>query len=60
MLKTDKIHPELAFTHCGLFTDPETAYRMSQEFYEKTMKESLKKIMNEKGLELNDNGQSIN
>lgn len=60
MLKTDKIHPELAFTHCGLFTDPETAYRMSQEFYEKTMKESLKKIMNEKGLELNDNGQGIN
>ena len=54
MLKTDKIHPELAFTHCGLFTDPETAYRMSQEFYEKTMKQSLTKIMNEKGLDIND------
>ena len=29
MLGCDKIAPELAFTHCGLFSDPQLAYRMS-------------------------------
>ena len=35
MLQQDKIHPRLAFQHCGMFTDPEDAYRISQEYYEK-------------------------
>ncbi len=34
MLKEPKIHPLLAFSHCGLFTDPEDAYRISMKYYE--------------------------
>ena len=34
MLKNPKIHPLLAFTHCGLFTDPESAYALSMTHYE--------------------------
>lgn len=32
MLGTDKIHPLLAFTHCGMFSDPEGAYSLSEEY----------------------------
>ena len=32
MLGQSKIHPRLAFAHCGLFTDPEDAYRVSEEY----------------------------
>lgn len=34
MLNNDKIHPKLAFQVCGLFTDAEDAYRISNEYYE--------------------------
>ena len=34
MLQQPKIHPMLAFTHCGMFTDPESAYVMSMKYYE--------------------------
>ena len=37
MLQQPKIHPQLAFTHCGLFSDPESAYTMSNEYYEDQM-----------------------
>ena len=37
MLQQPKIHPLLAFTHCGLFSDPESAYTMSNEYYEEQM-----------------------
>ena len=33
MLNNEKIHPLLAFTHSGLFTDAEMAYTMSNEYY---------------------------
>jgi hypothetical protein len=39
MLNNPKIHPELAFTHCGLFLDPESAYLQSKAYYEEQMKE---------------------
>lgn len=32
MLGQSKIHPRLAFAHCGLFTDPEDAYRVSEQY----------------------------
>jgi SPP1 family phage portal protein len=32
MLAQNKIHPRLAFAHCGMFTDPEDAYRVSEEY----------------------------
>ena len=34
MLSQNKIHPRLAFAHCGLFTDPEDAYRVSEAYSE--------------------------
>ena len=34
MLANNKIHPELAFVHCGLFLDPESAYLQSKEWWE--------------------------
>lgn len=34
MLQTDKIHPQLAFQACGLFTDPDAAYKQSCEYVE--------------------------
>jgi SPP1 family phage portal protein len=37
MLQQPKVHPLLAFTHCGLFSDPESAYTMSKEYYEEQM-----------------------
>ena len=35
MLQQNKIHPRLAFEHSGLFTDPESAYQLSKEYFEK-------------------------
>ena len=34
MLQQPKIHPLLAFSHCGMFTDPDHAYAMSMKHYE--------------------------
>ena len=34
MLAQPKIHPRLAFAHCGMFTDPEDAYRVSEQYAE--------------------------
>lgn len=38
MLQQPKIHPLLAFSHCGMFTDPESAYTMSLTYYEEQQK----------------------
>ena len=37
MLQQPKVHPLLAFTHCGMFSDPEGAYSMSNKYYEEQM-----------------------
>lgn len=37
MLQQTKIHPLLAYTHCGLFSDPESAYTMSMKYYDEQM-----------------------
>ncbi len=34
MLANPKIHPKLAFIHCGMFPDGELAYTMSKDYYE--------------------------
>jgi len=39
MLNNPKIHPELAFAHCGMFPDPESAYLQSKAYYDEQMKE---------------------
>lgn len=38
MLQQPKIHPMLAFSHCGMFTDPESAYAISMAHYEEEQK----------------------
>jgi hypothetical protein len=42
MLNNEKIDPKLAFTHCGMFTDPEEAYTMSMKWFETNTKKSEK------------------
>ena len=37
MLNNPKIHPELAFAHCGMFPDPESAYLQSKAYYDEEM-----------------------
>lgn len=39
MLGNEKIHPQLAFSHCGMFVDPEMAYTKSMEYYKSSDKE---------------------
>ena len=33
MLDNPKIHPILAYEHCGMFTDPESAWLLSEKYY---------------------------
>ena len=40
MLNNEKISPLLAFTHCGMFSDPQVAYKMSKEEHENRRKDS--------------------
>lgn len=49
MLQQNKIHPRLAFTHSGLFTDPESAYQLSMEYYEQQEKKALENNENAEG-----------
>lgn len=39
MLQNEKIHPRLAFEHCGMFSDPEDAYNLSFRYYESLQKQ---------------------
>ena len=41
MLAQDKIHPRLAFAHCGMFTDPEDAYRVSEQYSQEQMEKAM-------------------
>lgn len=34
LLGSGKVHPRLAFEHCGMFPDPESAYDLSQRYVE--------------------------
>ena len=34
MLDNPKVHPRLAFAHCGMFSDAEEAYAVSMKYYE--------------------------
>ena len=54
MLSNDKIEPKLAFQSCGLFIDPEEAYRESMEYYGR-IEQSNKSNTGEVG---NNNGQT--
>lgn len=41
MLGDNQIHPKLAFEHSGMFADPNLAYTISKEYYEKMLEERL-------------------
>lgn len=44
MLANDKIAPALAFQHCGMFSDPEDAAKMSAEHYERVTGEMEREL----------------
>ena len=44
MLQQNKIHPRLAFATSGAFTDPESAYQMSMEYYEEQEQKAIEKM----------------
>lgn len=57
MLKNNKIHPRLAFEHCGLFVDSDLAYTLSAEYaeeQEKKAQENMEKQLQMKGANNND------
>ena len=39
MLSNPKIHPKLAFEHCGMFSDAESAYKESEKYYQEVLKQ---------------------
>ena len=39
MLNSPRVHPKLAFESCGLFSDPENAYLISEEHYKESLEE---------------------
>lgn len=58
MLDNPKIHPKLAFTHCGMFIDPEEAYQMSVEYQkEQEALAAAKAVVTEEG-GANEGGES--
>ena len=57
MLANPKIAPVLAFTHCGLFSDPQLAYRMSVEYMEEQQKKAAEVIVDGDKTE---NGNAVN
>ena len=48
MLQQPKIHPQLAFQHSGLFTDPESAYQLSKVYSEEQEKKAIEMAKNQK------------
>ena len=51
MLQQNKIHPRLAFATSGAFTDPESAYQMSMEYYEEQAKKTLETMPSQEPIE---------
>ena len=55
MLSNPKIAPVLAFTHCGMFSDPQLAYRMSMDYAEEQEKKAAELATKQK--EVNPDGE---
>ena len=59
MLNNPHIHPKLAFEHSGMFSDPETAYSMSEEYYQENLEKwNVEIVPNEDGSDVRDSGQT--
>lgn len=41
LLSSEKVHPRLAFEHCGMFPDPDLAYTMSETYREENRERML-------------------
>ena len=54
MLQQTKIHPRLAFEHCGLFCDSENAYQMSMDYYDEQMKKLVESEAEQKSVKEED------
>jgi SPP1 family phage portal protein len=57
MLNSNKIHPLLAFTECELFDDPQAAYQMSMDYYEKNKAEALQQAQSPPNSQEGEDGQ---
>ena len=44
MLNNEKIAPQLAFQHCGMFADPEVAYLMSKDYQAEREKQVIQQM----------------
>lgn len=44
LLSNDKVHPKLAFEHSGLFTDPDVAYKMSEDYYKEVQEKEQEEL----------------
>ena len=44
LLGTDKVHPKLAFQYSGMFPDPESAYKMSEEYLEEEESRAMSEL----------------
>lgn len=53
MLNSDKVHPRLAFAHCGMFADPEVAYTMSMEYAKEVEAETERMLAESVAAEVN-------
>lgn len=61
LLKNNKVHPRLAFEHCGLFVDSDLAYTVSQQYVEeqeKKAQELMEKQNQMKGEDTDDPGDN--
>ena len=60
MLNTQKVHPKLAFVACGLFSDPESAYLISEVYYnEQLAKWQPREVPDEDGVNDNDETETV-
>lgn len=44
LLKNAKVHPRLAFEHCGMFVDPDLAFSLSDEYYQEEQEKALQRM----------------
>ena len=56
MLNNNKIAPQLAFQHCGMFVDPEIAYQVSKQYAEEQENKELAQLNKIAGIKDDDDG----
>lgn len=59
MLNNDKIAPQLAFIYCGMFSDPQLAYKMSMEYAEQRERKTLEQMASLAGIRDNEVNENV-